>query len=214
MDNYYANGMPPTGSMVAPSNPHLQALQPQKKSHSWLFPCIVGVIIVAVVIVAIIAIATNTTTTPALEEEITIISPDDDVNAYFYSLVNDPDYKPDFSSAETKYSNVPDGLTCDMLKEVEYMDTNILNLYLNAGYVVAISGKGGAPFSSAGKMILIYSGSLDTSTYKTIPIECPSEKITKTTARSTYSGEDIFNHLKSEKHFYVWSETMGTNLGE
>ncbi len=201
-----------SGSMVEPSNPRFRnawaAQQPRKKSKLWLILLLVGIVILIVVAVVAIALQANQ---PPVDEQLTTLDDgdEDDLNAYYASITSDPDYVPDFDTPNSRYTTPPDKLTCDKLTEVKKMDTDILNLYLNSGAVVAIKAKGSKPFTRSGNTILIYGGSLINNIYHTIPFDCPDVDLSASS--TTYTGSNIFSNIDSDRHFYVWSGPEGLN---
>ena len=229
--NYFLNNPAPsgTGSMVEPSNPRFKNSWQQQntpKKHSWIIPAIIGLIIIIVVPIVLLLLAPKDNPGQqggggSSEEDKTAGIDDDhpnptsdeaEVNAYFTYLASNPDYVASFNSTETLYSEPPEKLTCNNLTEVTNMNSAILKLYLDAGYVVAISGKGNAPFSSEGNTLLIFGGSLAETTYNTIPYDCPSAS--KTANHTTYSGSEIFSNLKSDKRYYVWIDLYRIYTGD
>ncbi len=206
-----------SGSMVEPSNPYSREvwLQRQKQqqrqsrlqhrqnqSPNWVLPLIIGIIVLVIIPLAII-VATQKKSTEDVSEPIPEpeISDEDDLSAYYYELVSDPDYVPLFDNDISRYTKVPAKVSCDEFKQVSHMNADILNLYLNSGYVVVIS--------DGNNSTLVYQGMLDVYSYSAIPINCPNIDTSATTR--TYSSEELFENPSSKRQYYVWIDPANLN---
>ncbi len=207
--------------MAANSAPSSNAVQPPsqpKKARRWIIFIAVGIILLIFVPLIIIAAVESGKTSSSgqvaenpdnpenpdqPDKDTPLASIEADIHSYLSSIASDPNYEPSFEKDETEYSRPPANFSCDRIVEVPYIDKNIMDLELDYGFVIIISGKGSAPFTSTGNSVLVYSGSLKNSTYKTVSINCPSSSPIASDY-TTYNGSTIFDNLSSDKHFYVW----------
>ena len=208
------------------STPSAPKQQPEKKVRRWIIPTAIAIIVLIFIpLFVIIAVGKNnnnnqdqiadnpeqpTEQIDGLDESLS--TPEEDVHAYFSSLASSSDYQPSFEKNETVYSEPPADFSCDQIVEVSYMDLDIMNLELDYGFVVIVSGKGSAPFTSEGNSILVYGGSLNDSIYKTAPINCQSSSPI-TPNYTKYSGSAIFNNLSSDKHYFIWIDPKHITSG-
>lgn len=86
------------------------------------------------------------------------------------------------------------------IEEVDAVNANALDYYLDDFSVVIIKGKGEAPFSERGKMVLIYAGSPGLGIYQYYTTEglCGECSLPLVVNRI-----DLFKSLKSDEKFYI-----------
>jgi len=196
--------------MVAPSNPNLsqyyQSQQPQpKKSRKLLIFSIIAIVLVIIIVIIVLIFAPNSTPTDTPTKQtdeadiiygVPLSSAEEDLYAYFLSVVEDPDYQPNFSAGATIYSELPDDFTCDRLVKVSKMDLTLLNIHLDYGFVVAVSNND--------TTTIIYGANINNGTYKTAKLlRCNPNGATfsnYTTANST----ELSNILSTNSQYYIW----------
>ena len=200
-----------SGSMVEPKNSYAREMwQKQQQSQKsfnpfkWIFPFILGIAIVATI--AIWATITHPTEDKPVADDSTAIpeptiSDEEDLSAYFYQLVSEPDYVPEYSDAASHYIWPPTNITCADFKEVSKMDTYILNLYLDSGYVVMIDNKSKPDY-------LVYYGVYDDLLYRAIPINC-SSPIDTTVDYESFNPSELFD--SSSQRYFVWIDPKNLN---
>ena len=197
-----------SGSMVEPTNSYAREQwlnqTPPQKSKNWFLPAAIGAFVLIAIIIAVIAIlpAKEGPTEESAEIPEPTISDEEDLGAYFNELVSDPDYEPEFSDTSSRYLVPPTNISCKDFKKVSRMNADILNLYLDSGYVVSIRERESA--------ILVYYGVYDEYSYRTIPIDC-SSSIDTTIAFSTYDADELFGNYSSDTKYYVWIDPKTLN---
>ena len=197
-----------SGSMVEPTNSYAREQwlnqTPPQKSKNWFLPAAIGAFVLIAIIIAVIAIlpAKEGPTEESAEIPEPTISDEEDLGAYFNELVSDPDYEPEFSDTSSRYLVPPTNISCKDFKKVSRMNADILNLYLDSGYVVSIRERESA--------ILVYYGVYDEYSYRTIPIDC-SSSIDTTIAFSTYDADELFGNYSSDTKYYVWIDSKTLN---
>ncbi len=197
-----------SGSMVEPTNSYAREQwlnqTPPQKSKNWFLPAAIGTFVLIAIIIAVIAIlpAKEGPTEESAEIPEPTISDEEDLGAYFNELVSDPDYEPEFSDTSSRYLVPPTNISCKDFKKVSRMNADILNLYLDSGYVVSIRERESA--------ILVYYGVYDEYSYRTIPIDC-SSSIDTTIAFSTYDADELFGNYSSDTKYYVWIDPKTLN---
>lgn len=197
-----------SGSMVEPTNSYAREQwlnqTPPQKSKNWFLPAAIGTFVFIAIIIAVIAIlpAKEGPTEESAEIPEPTISDEEDLGAYFNELVSDPDYEPEFSDTSSRYLVPPTNISCKDFKKVSRMNADILNLYLDSGYVVSIRERESA--------ILVYYGVYDEYSYRTIPIDC-SSSIDTTIAFSTYDADELFGNYSSDTKYYVWIDSKTLN---
>ncbi|MBR3130968.1 hypothetical protein IKG31_00105 [Candidatus Saccharibacteria bacterium] len=235
-----AHNFTSSASIVEPANstlkPTWEDQNSPKLSQNWpriILICFGIMIVVIVIILVVNLIARPDSQTSSKENPqdasidpntITDDNPLDevaDLNRFFAALTDDPDFNYEFTASETRYSNLPSTFSCNDIKSIAFMNPKILNLYLDNGSVVIISGKWNNPSGEISTAFMIYGGSLVDSTYNTAKIYCPSssDEILNRTGASTsiyasYSSSDIFDNLSSDAHFYVWTDPATIGTGE
>ena len=197
-----------SGSMVESTNSYAREQwlnqTPPQKSKNWFLPAAIGTFVLIAIIIAVIAIlpAKEGPTEESAEIPEPTISDEEDLGAYFNELVSDPDYEPEFSDTSSRYLVPPTNISCKDFKKVSRMNADILNLYLDSGYVVSIRERESA--------ILVYYGVYDEYSYRTIPIDC-SSSIDTTIAFSTYDADELFGNYSSDTKYYVWIDSKTLN---
>lgn len=197
-----------SGSMVEPTNSYAREQwlnqTPPQKSKNWFLPAAIGTFVLIAIIIAVIAIlpAKEGPTEESAEIPEPTISDEEDLGAYFNELISDPDYEPEFSDTSSRYLVPPTNISCKDFKKVSRMNADILNLYLDSGYVVSIRERESA--------ILVYYGVYDEYSYRTIPIDC-SSSIDTTIAFSTYDADELFGNYSSDTKYYVWIDPKTLN---
>ena len=197
-----------SGSMVEPTNSYAREQwlnqTPPQKSKNWFLPAAIGTFVLIAIIIAVIAIlpAKEGPTEESAEIPEPTISDEEDLGAYFNELVSDPDYEPEFSDTSSRYLVPPTNISCKDFKKVSRMNADILNLYLDSGYVVSIRERESA--------ILVYYGVYDEYSYRTIPIDC-SSSIDTSIAFSTYDADELFGNYSSDTKYYVWIDPKTLN---
>lgn len=197
------------GSIVEPTNAYarkmwLKQQKHQQKSTNWIIPLTAGLILLLIIIAVVITLSAKEqpAEVPAGEIPEPTISDEEDLGAYFSELVSDPDYKPEFSDSYSRYLVPPTNISCADFKKVSKMNADILNLYLDSGYIVSIS--------EGGSTILVYHGVYDDYLYRTIPISCPSP-IDTTIEFTAYNSSELFSNISSDAEFYVWVDSKTLN---
>ena len=204
-----------SGSMVEPANSYAhKAWQKQPKPSQpkkWLLPLIIGIVLFVIILIAIIALPAKEPTdeyeTGLPEPE---ISDEEDLSSYYAELVSEPDYEPDFTYPHSRYSAPPTNITCDSLKKVSKMNADMLNLFLDRGYIIVVSGKGDYPYSAEGKSFLIYYGIYADYTYRAIPINCPT-KIDASSRAESFTSVELFDNLNSDQQYFAWIDPKYLN---
>ncbi len=206
------------------SNQSWQNQESPQKSHKLLIFAIAACVVIFITVIVASVISSNTVTpvpeTPATQTgdddtktETPLSTIEEDIQAYFISLLDDPEYEPELTETETRYSEPPVDLECGSLIEVKEMNQKLLDMNLQYGFVVAITGKGSAPFDPiTANTVLIYSGDLVNSQYKTTSFTCPSNN-PASNDYTIYSGKQIFENLASDQKYFVWIDPQYLTSG-
>ena len=221
------NGYQPV-SMIEPRNPYLA--QPQPKKRKPIFTIIVVSVCALLLIVVVVLVALNKKEAqPTDDDEYAEFVPDeptddtgeaDKLNSRLAELVkNNPNVNYQTKSKLVDWSDreayatlrtiINDNALTEerLLKEfpeatsVEAMNANIINYYLDKGYIIAVYAKGDFPFSAKGQYIVIY-GSQPPERYF---LTCRYENYDSggMAAEDMLASKHLFDALPGDAKFYV-----------